>query len=192
MGKYEDMYLDQVVSLAQGGDSEAVRFFIEKYTPFCIKECKKYYIPSYEYEDLLQHCYLSIIKAIAQYKVGKNMFTSYVMTSIKNNLGYLLRGEIKHFREVQDVLNGECICNYDFNLEEEVIAYDEVLRLREAMYELPPKDKAFIEVCFFKSRNFTESAKKIGCNYQSLLHKKKKILAKLEKAMERPRVKVKW
>lgn len=92
------------------------------------KEAAKYHIPGYELEDLIQHGYLSVIKAISMYKLGSNSFNGYCITSIKMNFKALLKGQIKHFREVpsNEMLDFDTAGGYEFTLEDEVIVYKEI------------------------------------------------------------------
>jgi RNA polymerase sporulation-specific sigma factor len=107
------------------GDEEAVGEVINKYKYLILKEASKYRIPSYEFEDLVQQGYLSVIKAIGRYKLGSNSFNGYCIRSIRTNFKALLKGKIKHYREVPNAepISIGVAAEYSFTLEDEVIAY---------------------------------------------------------------------
>ena len=92
--------MEKLVEKAKTKDDSATGEIIEKFKYHIFKEAFKYHIPGYELEDLVQHGYLSVLKAIALYKLGSNSFNDYCIKSIKMNFRALLKGQIQHFREV--------------------------------------------------------------------------------------------
>ncbi|KEH85271.1 RNA polymerase sigma factor [Clostridium novyi A str. 4540] len=127
--------MEELIRKAKEGDIEAVNSIINKYKRFVFKKAAGYHIPGYDFEDLVQHGYLSSIKAIRMYKLGSSSYNGYFLNAISRNFAALLKGEIKHFYEVPDdnILNKNE--EYKFTLEDEVIAYEQVKKLYEAMYE---------------------------------------------------------
>ena len=117
--------MEDLVKKAKTGDEEAVVEVINKFKYLILKEASKYHIPSYEFEDLVQHGYLSVIKAIEMYKLGSNSFNGYCINTIKTNFKALLKGKIKHYREVPNAepISIGAATDYSFTLEDEVIAY---------------------------------------------------------------------
>lgn len=123
--------MKELILRAKNGDSQAIEEIIKKYTPLAINEASKYHIPDYEFNDLVQHCYLSIIKAIKLYKIGSNTFGDYVLMSVRNNMKELLRHKIKHNRERP--MSYDLRMNsteYLFTIEDQVIAFEQIQTLR--------------------------------------------------------------
>ncbi|GAA0180318.1 hypothetical protein SH2C18_30340 [Clostridium sediminicola] len=123
--------MKELILRAKNGDSQAIQQIIKKYTPLAIKEASKYHIPDYEFKDLVQHCYLSIIKAIKLYKVGTNPFGDYVTISVRNNMEEFVRHKVKHNRERP--MSYDLRMNsteYLFTIEDQVIAYEQIKTLR--------------------------------------------------------------
>lgn len=175
--------IEKLVKRAKEGDSSAVNEIISKFSCFVIKEAAKYRIPSYEFEDLIQHGYLSIIRAIYLYKIGKGSFTTYCTNAVINNFKALLKGRIKHLREIQD----DSIINlkvYDFTLEDEVIAYDEAQKVRKALDKLQGIEKDIIEVVYIKGQTLKEAAADFNINYRRAIEIKKEALNKLRKYLK--------
>ena len=57
----------------------------------------KYHIQGYVLEDLIQHGYLSVNKAIAIYKLGSKSFNGFCIAAIKVNFKALQKWLVKHF-----------------------------------------------------------------------------------------------
>ena len=77
--------MEKLVEKAKNRESRATEDIIEKFKYLIFKEASRYHIKDYELEDLVQHGYLSVIKAIAMYKLGSNSFNGYCINTIKMN-----------------------------------------------------------------------------------------------------------
>ena len=69
--------MEKLVQKAKAKEASATEEIIDKFKYLIFKEASRYYIPGYDLEDLIQHGYLSVIKAIAMYKLGSNSFNGY-------------------------------------------------------------------------------------------------------------------
>ena len=74
--------MEKLIEKAKDKDEIATSEIIERFKYLILKEASKYYIPGYEFEDLVQHGYLSVIKAISMYKLGSNSFNGYCINTI--------------------------------------------------------------------------------------------------------------
>jgi RNA polymerase sporulation-specific sigma factor len=175
--------LESLVENAKNGDRKSLMDIIERYKFLIIQLAGQYHIPSYEFDDLVQQGYLSVIKTVGLYKLGSNTFDGYCIHAIRTNFKALLKGKIKHYRELP---NSEPISSntseaYSFTLEDEVIAYDEIKRLYEAMEKLTPLEKAVVERFYI----IQDSLKEIACegqrSYYDYVKIKNKALGKLKK-----------
>ena len=182
----EALYImEKLVEKAKNKEDGATDQIIEKFKYLILKEASRYHIPGYELEDLIQHGYLSVIKAIAMYKLGSNSFNGYCINSIRMNYKALLKGEIKHFREVpnNDMLDFDSSGNYEFTLEDEVIAYDEVKKLYLALDTLDPLERTVIEGYYLLGLTLGEIACDSDKSYYQYTRIKKKALEKLKDLM---------
>ncbi|WP_298836580.1 sigma-70 family RNA polymerase sigma factor [Clostridium sp.] len=177
--------MEKLVEDAKNGDSGATEIIIEKFKYLIIKESSKYHISGYTTEDLIQHGYLSVIRAIALYKLGSNSFNGYCITAIKMNLKALLKGEIKHFREVpnSNMVDFDAEDHYEFTLEDEVIAYDQVKNLYIALNTLPPFERYILERYYIMGHSLTEIAATSDKSYHQYARIKKNALKKLKAIM---------
>ena len=173
--------METLVKSARNGSNESMEIILNKFNYFIIKHAGKYIVPSHDFDDLIQHGFLSIIKAVYLYKLGSNNFTTYCTNAIINNYKALLKGHIKHFREVQN----EAILGlqvYDFTLEDEVIAHDETKRIMEVLKNLSTEERNIISGVYLQHRPLTEVAVTCSINYRKAVEIKKKALNKLRQA----------
>ena len=177
--------MEKLIEKAKTKDVVATEEIIEKFKYLIFKEASRYYIPGYELEDLVQHGYLSVIKAIAMYKLGSNSFNGYCINAIRLNFKALLKGQIKHFREVpnNDMLDFDRAEDYEFTLEDEVIAYDEVKKLYAALDKLEPLDRQILERYYLLDQSLGEIACDNDKSYHQFARIKKKALEKLRALM---------
>ncbi|MGV8982361.1 sigma-70 family RNA polymerase sigma factor [Clostridium sp.] len=177
--------MEKLVERAKGKEESATQQLTEKFKYLVFKEASKYHIPSYNYEDLVQHGYLSILKAIAMYKLGSNSFNAYCINSIRMNFKALLKGNIKHFRETpnNDMLEIDTIGDYEFTLEDEVIAYDEVKKLYVALDKLEPAERDILERYYVLEQPLGEIACDSDKSYHQFARMKRKALEKLRLLM---------
>jgi DNA-directed RNA polymerase specialized sigma subunit len=122
--------MENLLKKAKNNDWKAIQEIINKYIPLVLSESSKYEIPGYDFEDIVQHSILSIIKSIKLYKISLNSFDSFVATNLKLNNIKLLKSKMKHNREIQNLNNmGDTEDNYLFTIGDQTIAYNLVEHL---------------------------------------------------------------
>lgn len=177
--------MGSLLQKAKEGDRGAVESIINQFTHFILKESSKYYIKGFEYEDLVQHGYLSVIKAIHQYKDPKKNFNAYCIMAIKLNFKALLKKEIKHFREFENENISEISnTNYKFTVEDEVIAYEIVKSVYRALDMLSKEEREIIEKFYFKENSLNEIAIATNRTSNNLIYKKRRIIKKLQSILK--------
>jgi len=177
--------MEKLVEKAKTKEGRAAEEIIEKFKYLIFKEATRYHIPGYAVEDLIQHGYLSVIKAIAMYKLGSDSFNGYCINAIKMNFKALLKGQIKHFREVpsSETLDFDTSGDYEFTLEDEVIAYDEVKKLYIALDKLDPSERDILERYYILEQPLGEIACDSDKSYHQFARMKRKALEKLRSLM---------
>ncbi|GAA0783038.1 RNA polymerase sigma factor [Hathewaya limosa] len=175
--------MEELIKRAKEGDRLAIIYIIEKYKPFVIKCASKYNVPAYDFEDLVQHGYLSIIKAIHMYKSNSNSYNGYILNAITLNFKALLKGEIKHFREMPDEDIMEKEDYYDFTLEDEIIAYEEVEKLYSILDTLEKLEREIIKRHYINEESFIDIASDLDINYNRTMYLKKRGLLKLRHSL---------
>ena len=93
----------------------------------------------------------------------------------------LLKGKIKHFREVpsNELLDFDTAVDYEFTLEDEIIAYDEVKKLHAALGKLETLESEIIKRYYILNQTLGEIAMDSDKNYHQFARMKKNALAKL-------------
>ncbi|SHI01017.1 sigma-70 family RNA polymerase sigma factor [Clostridium grantii] len=174
--------MEKLIIKAKQGDSSATEAIINEFMPLVINQAYKYKIPSYDYEDVVQHSILSIIKAIQIYEIGDTSFISFVSKIVKNNNVNLLLSKMKHNREVQrqEILDGSAD-NYLFTLEDEVIAWDMIKSLNKAINKLNDVDRKIIIDFYFKRKDLKSIAAEQGVSYRQIHTLKKNAINNVKK-----------
>ncbi|MCD3276185.1 sigma-70 family RNA polymerase sigma factor, partial [Clostridium botulinum C/D] len=100
------------------------------------------------------------------------------------NFAALLKGEIKHFREVPDdnILNKDE--EYEFTVEDEVIVYDQVKKLYEAMDKLQPLEREIISRYYINDESFKDIANDKKLLYDRTTYLRRRAIRKLRGMME--------
>lgn len=175
--------MEDLVRKAKEGDKFAMEELLNRFKFFIYKQAGKFSIPSYDFDDLVQHGYLSVINAVKLYNPEKNSFTTYCTNGIINNFNALLKGKIKHFREVQDegILNSK-VC--EFTLEDEIIAYEETLNLKKAMVKLNYQEQNILNLVYVKGLTLKEAAALCDVKYRVAIEIRKIALGKLKQFLK--------
>lgn len=177
--------MEELIRRAKEGDREAAVCIIDKYKYLVLKKAYDYHVPGYDFEDLVQQGYLSIIKAIHMYKLGSKSYNGYFISTINTNFAALLKGEIKHFREIPDenILNKDEA--YDFTIEDQLIAYEEVKELYAAMDKLEPIEREILNRYYINDESFKEIACDIELGYDRTTYLRTRAVKKLRGIMKR-------
>jgi len=69
--KFETMSDEQVVSLAQSGDNDAMDYIVSKYAAFVKMRSGSYFLPGAEKDDLVQEGFIGLYKAIKSFDCDK-------------------------------------------------------------------------------------------------------------------------
>ena len=177
--------MEKLVEKAKKKESGATEEIIERFKLLIFKEAARYHIPGYDLADLIQHGFLSVLKAIAMYKLGSNSFNGYCINAIRLNFKALLKGRIKHYREVPscEMSDFDTVVDYEFTLEDEVIAYDEVKKLYGALDKLDPLERDVVRRYYILDQPLGEIACDSDKSYHQSARIKRKALEKLRALM---------
>ena len=89
-------YIENLVILSKTGDEYSKEKLIEEFRPFIINLSKKTLIPGYEFDDIVNECYIALFKCISLYKTEMHRFVAYATNGIKNNIHDLIRKNLKN------------------------------------------------------------------------------------------------
>lgn len=181
--------IEASVIRAKNGNKEELLKVMEQYKPFIIKTASGYSIKGFDMYDMVQIGYVTLINAVAKYRVGSNTFSTYAFNSIKNAFRYTARQNLKKAGELSlnAPLEGSFEHGTEFidfledpgNLEEEIIKREELLKLRKAVSRLPMDEMELIIMVCYTGASLKTYAEKKGLEYQQAVRKKNRILDKL-------------
>lgn len=172
--------MHQLIKKYREGDNRALQKIIDTFIPLILKEASKYKIKCYDYEDLVQHGYLSVIKSSNMYKGEDKNFKFYCIKAIKQNYKALLKGEIKHHREIPE---DKDIYPYEFTLEDEILAYEKTKEVYKALDSLTKEERNIMEGFYFKDKTIESIAKENNKSYNNIRYQKDKVIRKLQNSL---------
>ncbi len=104
--------------------------------------------------------------------------------TIKTNYKALLKGEIKHHREIPDENISDKGNEYFFTIEDEIIAYENINELYKALDKLTVDEKKVIDSFYIRNNSIQEVADSINKTYNSVRYIKNKAIKKLQKVLK--------
>lgn len=185
--------IEECVIRAKEGSKEDVLKLINHYKGFIHKTAVEFYVKNYEIDDLMQVGYMAVLKAISRYKLGSNTFSSYVMSTIRNAVIYIVREISKGGFELslnaplmadEDGLEFIDIVAGETTLEEEIVAAENSQELRAAMVSLTEKEKDFVYKVYYEKMLLASYAREIGISYKAARKMKERVLEKLRHEMK--------
>lgn len=85
--KYNQMQENEIISLAQAGDKEALEFIIDKYNNIVNIKASKFFATGVEREDIIQEGLIGLYKATKSYDIQKqNSFKTFANLCIERQL----------------------------------------------------------------------------------------------------------
>jgi len=174
--------MEELVSKAREGDSDASLKLLEDFTPFIVSTARKLYIVNHDLEDLIQIGRLSFLTALVRYDTSREFcFPAYAVNAVRNNFYHLIRkASEKNFEpgssELEHLASGE-------DIEEDFIRKEATELLNRHLDSLPAEDRALIDWFYLRNGSIREYAEASGTTYNSVVKKKQRILSRLRKAM---------
>ena len=183
------MELKTLVEKAKEKDEKSIETLLVKYRPFIIKHCKTTYLKDYDFEDLMQICYISILKAIEKYNLENNNFTAYVTSAIRNNLNYLIRQKVRDnyteslYKEISDGISIIDNLSDTFSTEKAIELKFDLEKLKIILKTLSFKELKILDWVYFKDNSLLDYSKIHNISYSTLRKQKERLIKKLHKLM---------
>ena len=92
LAEYKELTDEQIVSLAQSGDSEAMDYVLDRYKNFVKSKARSYFLVGADHEDIVQEGMIGLYKAIRDYRPDRQAaflafadicITRQIITAIK-------------------------------------------------------------------------------------------------------------
>lgn len=179
------------VSKAKLGDSESLTALLLQFKPYIYKIAKSYNIKNFDEYDLMQIGYIALIKSIDKYREGSHSFSSYVYSTIKNEMRYTARSNKKHSNtiSINTPIGDNSSSDFsDFlesaeNTEIDFIDNEQSAQIKKIISDLEPDEFELIFFVYYNNFSLTSYAIKRGMSYSKVVRKKNFILNKLNKML---------
>lgn len=159
-------YIENLVRLSKTGDEYSKEKLVEEFKPFIINISKKTFIHGYEFNDIMNECYIALFKCISLYKMEMHRFVAYATNGIKNNINDLICRNLKNSK-----INGRSVLTIDNYIKETYKAnipeiIDSLCRkydidcLKYALKELTPDELNLINHLFFEGKTLKSYSQK--------------------------------
>lgn len=184
------MELKELIMKAKENDIAAKEELLNRFKPFIIKQCTRVYLKDYTFDDLMQICYLSLLKAIEKFNIDNDNFIAYATVSIKNNLNYLIRQkakinyEVSIYKETGENIEFIDTLKDDFEIEKSFFHNEMVQCLISALHALPYEERYIIESIYFCNKSLKDLSNELNIKYITLAKRKERILKKLKKLLD--------
>lgn len=184
--KLSNLTDEQLVKLAQNGNKNAVKVIVLRYFEIVKLKAKKLASKCVLIEDLSQEGMFGLLSAIYNYKTDKHAkFKTYAETCINNCMLSALR---KYTRKKYIPLNsfisledGDLEIADAFNLEDVIIANEEVLKMMEVVeHDLSLLEKSVITL-YLDGKSYGEIALELGMSQKSVDNAMQRVLRKLRR-----------
>lgn len=106
---YEKNEENEVIANARAGDNESFGAIAERYRSLIGFVLRNYTIPPSEKDDLLQECYIGLLKAVRTYNEKSASFSTYAVTCMRNSLITALK---KYRKETENLVLSDKMPNF--------------------------------------------------------------------------------
>ncbi|NLK96295.1 MAG: hypothetical protein GX275_14090 [Clostridiales bacterium] len=181
--------LESLVKKAKNGDKQSKEVILKEFTPLIVNLSKNIHIPGFDYYDINNECYLSLLKAISCYEFKKSndsKFVFYATSTIKKNLYYLIEKNIKISRpNGEDYLefNEEIDINQKFstnNIEDYLKEINNKDFINEIVSSLNDEEKNLFSFLFLENKSISDYAYSNNISYNYGYKKKNKLINKIK------------
>lgn len=177
-------YIENLVILSKTGDEHSKEKLIEEFRPLIINLSKRTFIPGYEFDDIMNECYIALFKCISLYRTEMHRFVAYATNGIKNNIHDLIRKNIKinKIYGLSIILDNYVEETFKADIPEiaELLCdkYDSEC-LKYAMNQLSSDELNLIIYLFYEDKTLKSYAHEKGLSYSYVVKMKRNVLDKI-------------
>lgn len=171
--------IETLVISAKQNDNDAKKQILEAFKPFIYNLCKNNFVQGYSFEDLLQECYMTILKAINLYNCESKTFAKYCTVSIRNAINMLIRKNAKYNTNTDlTIVNA---VSFDCEIALDKICNDELkTNINTALDKLKINEKAVILHSIYEKKPMNLFFNRAGFKYKKSAIKKLQVLLREE------------
>ncbi len=198
--RYTDMADEDVVSLAQNGDGDALVFLLNKYKNFVRSKARSYFLIGADHEDIVQEGMIGLYKSIRDFQASRlASFRSFAELCVKRQIITAIKAATrqKHVplnsyvslnkplydeesdRTLLDVIEGRVT-----NPEELYISKEDLKNIHAQMDQLLSDLERQVLELFMDGKSYQEIAETLGRHVKSIDNALQRVKRKLYKFME--------
>lgn len=199
--RFADMADEQVVGLAQQGDSVAVEYLLSKYTNFVRSKARSYFLIGADHEDIVQEGMIGLFKAIRDYQAerlssfrafAELCITRQIITAIKTATrqkhvplnSYVSLNKPIYDEESDRTLMDVIVEGRAQNPEELIIGRENLVSFRDQVDRVLSGLEQDVLNAYLDGKSYQEIADKLGRHVKSIDNALQRVKRKMEKFLE--------
>ena len=199
--RFADMADEQVVGLAQQGDSVAVEYLLSKYKNFVRSKARSYFLIGADHEDIVQEGMIGLFKAIRDYQAerlssfrafAELCITRQIITAIKTATrqkhvplnSYVSLNKPIYDEESDRTLMDVIVEGRAQNPEELIIGRENLVSFRDQVDRVLSGLEQDVLNAYLDGKSYQEIADKLGRHVKSIDNALQRVKRKMEKFLE--------
>ena len=199
--RFADLPDEQVVGLAQQGDSVAIEYLLSKYKNFVRSKARSYFLIGADHEDIVQEGMIGLYKAIRDFRPEKLSsfrafaelcITRQIITAIKTATrqkhiplnSYVSLNKPLYDEESDRTLLDVCAEGHSANPEELLISQEDLRGIHQKIDEVLSSLEQEVLNAYLDGKSYQEIADNLGRHVKSIDNALQRVKRKLEKYLE--------
>ncbi len=199
--QYENLTDEQIVALAQDGDSAALEFLLGKHKNFVRSKARSYFLIGADHEDIVQEGMIGLFKAIRDYMperlssfraFAELCITRQIITAIKTATrqkhvplnSYVSLNKPIYDEESDRTLMDVIVEGRAQNPEELIIGREDLMSIRDRVDQVLSGLEQDVLNAYLDGKSYQEIADKLGRHVKSIDNALQRVKRKLEKFLE--------
>lgn len=202
--RFTDMSDEQIVGLAQQGDSIAVEYLLCKYKNFVRSKARSYFLIGADHEDIVQEGMIGLFKAVRDYQperlssfraFAELCITRQIITAIKTATrqkhvplnSYISLNKPIYDEESDRTLMDIIVEGRAQNPEELIIGRENLVSFRDQVDKVLSSLEQDVLNAYLDGKSYQEIADKLGRHVKSIDNALQRVKRKMEKFLEESR-----
>jgi len=202
--QYEKLTDEQIVALAQNGDSMALEFLLTRHKNFVRSKARSYFLIGADHEDIVQEGMIGLFKAVRDYMperlssfraFAELCITRQIITAIKTATrqkhvplnSYISLNKPIYDEESDRTLMDVIVEGRAQNPEELIIGREDLVSIRDRVDEVLSGLEQDVLNAYLDGKSYQEIADKLGRHVKSIDNALQRVKRKLEKFLEESR-----
>ena len=188
--RFADMADEQVVGLAQQGDSVAVEYLLSKYKNFVRSKARSYFLIGADHEDIVQEGMIGLFKAIRDYQAERlSSFRAFAELCITRQIITAINSYVSLNKPIYDEESDRTLMDVIVegraqNPEELIIGRENLVSFRDQVDRVLSGLEQDVLNAYLDGKSYQEIADKLGRHVKSIDNALQRVKRKMEKFLE--------